>query len=74
MHKYARLGGGGRALPRKFLEIRSSKIASGAILEQKQNKALHGLRSISSNFWFSTYAFAKPNDFGFPKEKVPYFF
>ena len=28
--------------------------------------AIHGLRSIASNFWLSTYAFAKPADFQFP--------
>ena len=35
---------------------------------QKQSRVLHGSRSIASNFWLS-YAFAKPADFEFPREK-----
>ena len=37
MHKYARLGGLGACFPRKFLEVRSSEIASEAILGQEQS-------------------------------------
>ena len=38
MHKHARVGGLGACSPRKFLEIRSSEVASEAILGQKQSR------------------------------------
>ena len=67
---HARLGGLGACFPRKFLEIRCSEIASEVILGQKQSGVLHRSWSIASNFWLSTYAFALPADFEFPREKV----
>ena len=51
-------------------EIRFSEIASEAIFGQKQSAVLHGSWSIASKFWLSMYAFAKPADFKFPREKV----
>ena len=39
MHNHARLGGLGAWSPRKIFEIRCSKIASEAILEQKQSRS-----------------------------------
>ena len=54
----------GDAPPRKFLEIRFSEIASGAIFGQKQSPLV---ATILSNFWLSyIHAFAKPADFKFP--------
>ena len=78
LHKHARVGGLVVCSPRKFLEIRRSEIASEAILGQKQSRSsyntpramLHGSRSIASNFWLSVYAFAKPADFEFSRERV----
>ena len=57
MHKHEGLGGSGGMLSQ---EIRCSEIASEAILGQKQSR--NGSRSIASNFWLSTYAFAIPAD------------
>ena len=61
-------------LPRKFLvlEIGCSEIASEAILEQKQSRSssVHYMARIVSNFWLSMYAFAKPTDIKFPREKA----
>ena len=55
----------------KCLEIRCSEIASEAVLGQKQSRSATWLTEyIASNFWLTTYAFAKPADFKFPKEKV----
>ena len=68
MHKHARVGGSGGMFPPNFLESRCSEIASEAILGQKQIRS--SSRSIASNFWLSMCAFAKPADFGFPREKV----
>ena len=51
---------------RKYLEIRCSEIASGAIFGQK--------KSLSSYYFIQflavIHAFAKPADFKFPQEKV----
>ena len=63
-------GGLGACFLRKFLEIRCSEIASEVILGQKQSGVLHHSWSIASNFWLSTYAFALPADFEFPRQKV----
>ena len=42
-----------------------------AVLGQKQSRSNTCLAEyIASNFWLTTYAFAKPADFKFPKEKV----
>ena len=59
-------GGLGGCSPRKFLEIRCSEIASGAIFGQKQS---------CSSYYFIQFlavlhAFAKPAGFKFPREKV----
>ena len=56
----------GGCSPRKFLEIRCSEVASGAILGQNQRH---------SSYYFIQFlpvlhAFAKPADFKFPREKV----
>ena len=56
----------GDAPPRKFLEIRCSEIASGAIFGQKQR---------CSSYYFIQFlavlhVFAKPADFKFQREKV----
>ena len=58
--------------PKEFLEIRCSEIASEAILGQKQSRSsyVHGSRSIASNFCLFMYAFAKPAEFEFLREKV----
>ena len=51
-------------LPRKFLEIRCSEVASGVSFGQKQSRS-------SYYIWLSyVHAFAKPADFKFPQEKV----
>ena len=73
MHSCKTRGGWGHACsPRKFLEIRCSEVASEAILGTKQSRScyIHGLQSITSNFWLSTYAFANPADNEFPLRKV----
>ena len=60
-------------LPRKFLDIRCSQIASEAILEQKQSRSSYIARGVLHLlFWLSMYAFAKPADFEFLRAKVLY--
>ena len=44
--KLARLGGPGGMLPRTFLEIRCSEIASEAILGQKQSRSSYMARGV----------------------------
>ena len=53
----------GDAPPRKFLEIRCSEAASGAIFGQKQSR---------SSYYFVQFlaVLAKPADLKFPREKV----
>ena len=66
MAKPGRLGGLGACSPMKTLEIRCSKIASEAILGQRQSRIVAT--------WLTEYCtqflFAKPADFEFPREKV----
>ena len=52
--------------PRKFLEIRCSEVASGAIFGQKQSHSSYYF----IQFLAVLHAFAKPADFKFPREKV----
>ena len=59
-------GGLGGCSPRKFLEIRCSKIASGAIFGQKQSRSSYYF----IQFLAVLHAFAKPADFKFPQGKV----
>ena len=56
----------GDAPPRKFLEIRCSEVASGAIFGQKQSRSSYYF----IQFLAVLHAFAKPADFKFPREKV----
>ena len=56
----------GGCSPRKFLEIRCSEVASGAIFEQKQGRSSYYF----IQFLAVLHAFAKPADFKFPREKV----
>ena len=53
-------------LPRKFLEIRYSEIASGAIFGQKQSRSSYYF----IQFLAVLHVFAKPADFKFQREKV----
>ena len=57
---------GGGCSPRKFLEIRCSEVASGAIFGQKQRRSSYYF----IQFLAVPHAFAKPTDFKFPREKV----
>ena len=57
--------GSGGCSPRKFLEIRCSEIASGAIFGQKQSPLV-----ATTIFDCPIHAFAKLADFKFPREKV----
>ena len=65
MYKHAKVRGPGACSPRKFLEIRCSKIAS----EQSCSSYIHGSRSIASNFWLSMCTFAKLADFEFHERR-----
>ena len=58
--------GSGGCSPRKFLEIRCSEVASGAIFGQKQSRSSYYF----IQFLAVLHAFAKPADFKFPREKV----
>ena len=77
MYNQARVGGLdlGAYSPWNFLEIRCPEIASDAILGQKQHRS-SSVRYMARgvlypiNFWLSMYAFAKPADIKFPREKV----
>ena len=55
--------GSGGCSPRKFLEIRCSEVASGAIFGQKQSR---------SSYYFIQFlaVLAKPAGLKFPREKV----
>ena len=55
----------GDAPPRKFLEIRCSEVASGAILDKKQSRSSYYF----IQFLAVLHAFAKPADFKFPRER-----
>ena len=72
LHKHARLRGLGACSPRKFLEIRCSEMASEAILGQSQSRSSYMARRVlyPCNFWLSMYAFAKPAEIEFLREKV----
>ena len=56
----------GGCSPRKFLEIRCSEVASGAIFGQNQSRSSYYF----IQFLSVVHAFAKPADFKFPREKV----
>ena len=59
----------GACSPRKFLEIRCSEIASEAILGQKQSRNTW-IVEYCIQFGCHVYAFVKPADIEFPREKV----
>ena len=62
MYAYISKGGSGGCSPRKFLEIRCSEIASGAIFGQKQSRGSYYF----IQFLAVLHVFAKPADFKFP--------
>ena len=68
--KRARLEGSGGMLP--HLEIRCSEIASEAILGHRQSHSSYTARGVLHPIFGCprSYAFAKPADFEFPREKV----
>ena len=68
MHKHARLGGGGLGHSYFTRRFRCSEIASEAIFGDR-SRAVVATRFVSSNFWLSMYAFAKPADFEFHERR-----
>ena len=63
---------GGHAPPENCLEIRCSEIASEAIFKQKQSCCSYIAHGVLHPIFDCPcmHAFAKPDDFKFPREKV----
>ena len=72
VHKRSRLGGSGGMVPQKiFLKLDALRLLLRPFWDRSRAVvAIHGSRSIASNFWLSMYAFGKPADFEFPRAKV----
>ena len=55
---------------RKFLEIKYSEISSEVSLGQKQSRSSYMACGMLYLIWLSMYAFVKPANIEFPREKV----